>query len=353
MGFIKIILITLYSTWILASPDKLKMKQTASNLRFLSQKGDITYFSQRSGTLHLTSNYTKHTVLKSKPFAQFTITFGEGKKKLLIEQDDSYQETQSLLKNNTLYSIEYGGYSPTEIGKGKAPQLHLNDSWYSFFNPRLKEITFGKFQGQIIYKKEILNPYNPYFIPQRLVLNEKLFAYTDMNEKGYPAIIYFEADTKKITSVFKAQKPNTKLELCRYKNNLYIGEFSLYDSNAGSSIYSVDLNKSPRLETPQLIYQSNLNDIGQLQCDEQNLYFVKTYKEDLNYFLKETDAVSLDIQTKKIARLSQFETLTQILLMEGNLLSLFQGEYYVLKGQSDFTQDQLSSDKKETSNEDL
>jgi hypothetical protein len=64
-----------------------------------------------------------------------------------------------------------------------------------------------------------------------------------------------------------------------------------------------------------------------------------SHQKKINH--KVTEAVKLDFKTQKIEAKSQLGAVSQLITMDGKVLIPFRGEYYVLEGASNLSDDQL------------
>jgi hypothetical protein len=188
------------------------------------------------------------------------------------------------------------------------------------------------------------NTFNPYFIPEVVMPNKNTILLTDVNKKGIPGVLYYDKITKKISVLYKASNPATKLELCLSDKVLYLGEFGLDRMFAGTIISELK-TKTIDFSKRNIIYESPINDIGNMQCRD-SLIFVKNLS-------KENDKLSYEVveyvsKGKPTKILSDVNFASHTIDMDGVLLLPYLGKYYVLKGKSDFTKtDILKSSKKD------
>jgi hypothetical protein len=329
---------TLYSLEVLGKSvlPKLKTKQSILNIRYLSNDGKTTYFQNGSGEFFHSKNFKNKKLLSLKKRSHFLTFVSQTKKRIAVEVDQSFHDNLNFNKLNDIYVGEFDGKELYNLGKGISPKLHLQDKWLSFFNPINKEITFTNLENP---KEKVnlvlMNKVNPYFRPITAVVGE-LLLYSDINKKGYSAIMSYNRVTKQFAPILKTKAPGMKVEICFLNNVMVIGEFSLYDLNRGGSISVIDTFSDPKLAAPQIVYSSSLSDIGNLRCQmsEKKVFFIKSLQEDLRINYRISEVVSLDIGTGAVKLRSDLKKVTQILKLDDRLLIPMRGDFYVVSGQS-------------------
>ncbi|MBC7715076.1 MAG: hypothetical protein H7177_17145, partial [Rhizobacter sp.] len=178
------------------------------------------------------------------------------------------------------------------------------------------------------------NRINPYFTPQVVMSDDNTVYYTDLSETGAPGLLQFKRNLSKAEIIFKALTPMVKAEICLHNDNLILGLFGINFSKEGSVITKSHLpieNFSKR----ESIYTSSVNDIGQLICDydKENITFIKNYGTTE---VPSTDLVDLSPDSKTLKPLSEMKTITSIINMDGTLLALDKGKYFIVKGTLDY-----------------
>lgn len=349
MQFIKIIFTMLLSQIAFAKSKLpvLKTKQAIQNIRYLSSNGSTTYFQNNSGELWYSKNFNNKLLLKLEPRTQFLVTVTEDRKRIVIEADPFFHSNLNFNKTNEIYVGEYDSDKVFKLGEGTFPQLHDNDRWLSFYNPNAKEIKFINLENPKDKVDLILtNKLNPYFRPTRLIIGDN-FIYSDINKKGYSALISYDKKTKKFTPILKTKAEGMKVEMCILGDFLVMGEFSLYDLNRGTNISIINAKQDPKLAAPQIIYSSSLSDLGNLQCHrkENKVFFIKSLQEDLSINYKTSDVVAMDIGTGEVKLRSDLEKVTQIIQMDDRILVPLRGEYFVISGMQGLENSDFLSDK--------
>lgn len=336
--------------WSLSSFGKSKLpllatKQAINNLRFISADGDFTYYQNREGSLLLSTNYKVVEVLSSSPGTYYQVVSSPARKNLILEQQQSFHKYFGIRKMKTIYQIPFGGTSVRKLGRGLNPRLHVNDEWVSIYHPISKKLKFVNLKSSALtFDIPIKNTFNPYFIPQVVMTNSNTIIFTDLNKDGIPGVLYFDKITKNTTVLYKGSNPATKFELCLDKEELYFGEFGLDTMYSGSSISRMQA-KTIDFSKRDLLYESKLNDVGNLHCQDHLLFIQNlTKKRGKTAY----EVVELSKRDKRIREVSDVNFASHIINMDGVKLLPHLGKYYVLKGKGDFTKtDRLKKVKKD------
>jgi hypothetical protein len=310
-------------------------KQAVSNIRFLSQDGKFTYYQKRSGSLLFSSNYNVIEMVKGELGAQYTVIASPSKQKVVVTQSESYHNFYSLRAKEKIFLTNFGDTVLKEVGMGSAPKLHLKDTWLSYYDYYSKILSFEHTTNSAIkFTIKLNNRINPYFSPQVEMSDENTVYYTDLSETGNVGLLEFKRNLGKSELIFKSTTPMIKAEICLHNNQLVMGLFGLNFSKEGTNI-----TRSPLPITDfskrQNIYSSPVNDIGQLVCNfsEKEITFIKNYGSN---DLASTDLVDLNPETKELKLLSELKTITSVINMDGTLLALDKGKYYIVKGNTDY-----------------
>lgn len=327
----------------------LKTKSDIRDIRFISADGKFTYYQRRSGTLLLSANYKVHEILKGEIGTQFTIHSSPLSKKLIVTMDESFHTYLGIRHLKKIYVTDVGSESIEEVGSGLNPKLHLEDTWMSWFNPYSRKLTFTNIKSPTLnFEIKIQNILNAYFFPETIMLDEKSVLYTDINNKGIPAILKYTRRDKKINVIFKSASISQRIELCKNDTHLFVAEFGFNNSPRGSIIAKVPLKKF-NIDRADIVYQSRQNDFGNIVCEfkQDHLYFIKNISKIGGRIESEVNAFN---HIKKSSRvISDLKYVSQLIFMDGRLLVPFRGDYYVLEGDTDLTkigQLKTDSDKK-------
>ncbi len=340
-------ILSLLSTAILAIENSklplLTTKQDISNIRFISKDGKFTYYQRGSGDFLLSTNYKVEKLLEGSEGTQYEVIGSMTRKFLVVSQHEKYHTFYGIRLVPKLYKVDFGGSTARELGAGLWPMLHQGDSWMSAFDPNKRELIFINMQTPTLqFSIKLYNGANPYFRPQVAMPSGNTIIYTDLNKEGIVGVLKFELSTKKITPLYKADAPDQKLELCYHSGYLFVGQFGKISSKMGSQI---SIMKADNLDFGKrdIVYESNLNDIGNIVCDYDNtkIFFSKTAERN-SY-----DISSLEVSTKKITQVTDLGFATQALNLDGKLLVPTRAGYYVIFGEDNLANiDRLPEENK-------
>ena len=314
---------------------ELLAKQAVSNIRYLSQDGKFTYYQKRSGSLLFSSNYKVAEMIKGAIGTQYTVIGTPARKKIIVMQNESYHNFYSLRAKEKIFIVNFGDTTLKEMGLGSSARLHLNDSWLSFYDYYEKTIFFESTSNTAIkFSIKLNNRINPFFSPQVVMSDDNTIFYTDLGETGAPGIVQYKRNISKTEILFKASTPMVKAEICLHNNSLIMGLFGINFSKEGTVISSAKLPLTD-FSKREVIYTSPVNDVGQLICDYNNeaITFIKNYGTTE---VTSTDLVDLSPDTKILKQLSEMKTITSVINMDGTLLALDKGKYFIVKGTIDY-----------------
>jgi hypothetical protein len=321
---------------------KLMTKQDLSNLRFISEDGRFSYYQMKSGKLFLSLNYQISEVLSYAEGTQYEILGSNTKEFLLVSAAPKFHQHLSPRKNKKLFIVPYGLNEPTFLGDGSFPRFQLNSTWASYYDSLGAVIYFKNLiTPAVSFFIELNNKLSKYFVPETVMLTKDKILYTDVNKDGNQGLLLFDRQTRKPRVIYKLATNSQKLELCEYKGKTYIGEFNLTTSKKSSKIYVLEHNPNYKTIKLKNIYKSKKEDIGNIVCniDEESLYFIKDYSNATEMIF---DVAKLDLKTNKVERLTHMKKIFQFVQMDKRLLAPYQGEYLVIKGESNNkTNDQL------------
>tara|TARA_R110000868_G_scaffold296349_6_gene556611 strand:- start:647 stop:1687 length:1041 start_codon:yes stop_codon:yes gene_type:complete len=303
----------------------LATKQDVTNIRYLTRDGKYTYYQRRSGDLLLGTNYNVSEVLKSDMGTHYTIASVPQSQWIVINQIKHMHRSYDPRLVGNIFRNKKGQTSTTELGSGTNPEIHLNGSWVSFYEPYTRLIIFKSLDNpQIGFNIQTASKLNPYFFPTVVMSDEQTALYVDMNEKGESALIRFNRIDGKSKVLYKNEGVSRRLEVCHTNGKSYLGAFPYQQADAASEIWELDQDKGPT----KPIYSSSMPDIGHMVCDhtEGKIYFSKAFKQGKAY---RHDIYALDITSGESESISDFRYATQLINMDGLLLIPFQGKYYV------------------------
>ncbi len=311
---------------------KLSTKQDVNNLRFLSQDGKYTYYQRRSGALVLSTNFRSFKVIKSTAETQYSITSTPFRKYLTVSADENFFTFFGLNRSNKIYVVKYGTDKATFIGSGNNPQLHLNDTWISFYKGHENEIHFVNVETPVLkFKIQLSEKKNVYFSPSSLMKDIQHILYIDQNEKGIYGLIQFDRNTTKFKILYKLADPFQKIEICESNKYIFLGIFGLHSYKKGGKILFTHKEKINFSD----LYSSKLSDIGNLLCDfnYDKIYFIQTQENN------DSELVELNPSLPKDGRikvLSDLKSVSQVIQMDGKLLIPFHGDFYVPTGEDNY-----------------
>lgn len=323
---------------------ELLTKQAVNNIRFLSQDGRYTYYQKRSGSLLFSTNYKVQEMIKGEIGTEYTLFATPARKKIAIIQNLNFHNFYSLRAKLNIFLANYGESSAREVGTGISPTLLLGDEWLSYYDPYTKILHFENTINSVLkFSIKLNNKINAYFIPKVAMSDDNTVYYTDLNEDGVVGILEFKRNTSKSELIFKAPSPMVRAEICINQEHLYIGIFGIHFSKNGSSISKVPLPLKDFSKRENL-YSSDLNDLGHIICDlnNDNVMFIKNNSINGSHAY---DVVSLNLINKKISPLTEQKTISNIVNMDGTLITQEKGKYFIVKGETDFKgMDSLKAD---------
>lgn len=335
----------LFMTFILNAQElpKFLTKHSSDTLRFISMDGRYAYIQKKPGVLGFVSSFRSIDFLNESEKNSFLVKASRYKNRMVIESIPNTHDEMSLVKNHRLYVTDYGNSNPREIGIGKSAKLHLKDEWVTFYNPMEKIIQIKNLLTQKDYQIKVSKKANPFFIPEVEMIASNRIYYTDINENGYAALVSYDLSTQKSTVVYKSSQSATRLELCQAGDYLGIGEFPYDGVIRGSKIQYARLSALFASGGFNTVYNSIEQDIGNMVCLPEAIYFVKTMNQDKELNFKVTEAVKLTLKTQKIESKSDLKHVTQLIEMDGRVLIPLRGEFYVLEGKFNLGTDTLKA----------
>lgn len=333
--------------------EELKTKQAINKLRYISNNGKITYYQKNSGELQMSTNYNFANLIKLNPLTHYSITGSDAQKRIAIEANTQFHSKIDNKKDHLILSGIIGDNKKlVEIGNGVSPRLHLNDEWISFFQNKTQTLYFKSFNPNLNAKSVKLNQnFFRYFTPQVEMISPNDIIYTDINDEGSYAVFIYSFIENNFNLVYKAKQPGHKINICKIKNKLYIGEFPQLSTLVGSQILELDLYNNNQFKNFNSLYTSDLPDIGNMICTSDKIYFIKTTKVNPILNTRTTEVAALDIGQSSPANalrvLTDISFVTQILRLNNKLLTPFRGKLLIVEGKNNLTDDAII-DKKDT-----
>jgi hypothetical protein len=173
------------------------------------------------------------------------------------------------------------------------------------------------------------------------MLNSEHVIFTDIDKNSKQVILLFSRVDKSFTQITSSRYKGSKIEFCLNGDDLITGDFSYPTIENGSTIEKIPMTNNVNFKKKIRLYESQSRDLGNILCDKGSLYFVKTYNENTRLDYLDTDIAKLNINSKKIRKMSDLKRVTQIIKMDGRILIPFRKEIYVIKGQSTSLDDSI------------
>jgi len=309
-------------------------KQANENIRLLSSDGKFTYYQKRSGGLLFSTNYKVYEFLKSTANTQYTLYSTQNRKKIAISEYNNFNNYLSLRKLEKIYTVNFGEYTPKEIGLGTNPQLHMGDNWISYYNFPEKTLYFEHtINSALKFKIKTSPKINPYFFPSVVMSNDNTIYYVDMNTSGVYGLLKFTRSTSKVEVLHSEKSPSQKIELAICNSKIYLLSSGINKVDSGTKIFEID----PKVEFGKLdrpIYTSSKDDVGQLTCsfDQKSLFFIKNVSNDsINTY---TEIAEMNLTSKEINLITELKTVSSIQNMDGSLLTFDKGKILIIKGEN-------------------
>lgn len=325
---------------------KFLTKQSLEFLRYIDKEGKFTYYQTSTGQLNMTTNYDNTLLYESIKGSHFQIHSSPNQKMLLIELIEHMHSKLNFTKNHRIFTTEVGSKALQEVAQGRVPVLALDNNWLAYYTHETKTAHFKPLKSTAKEIKVVLNnEVNNFFMPQLNMLTPDTVIFTDINKQGNMAIITYNATDKKFHTIYKSKFAGMKLEYCLSEKNLIVGEFSLYDINKGSSLTSIPLYGNKNYQQKNIFYRTTNNDLGNLLCKKNNIYFIKalSFNSDLNSTV--TEVAKIDLKTKELKILSDLRNVTQILSMGDKVLIPYRQSYYIIEGKYDTTKQDILDEK--------
>jgi len=320
-------------------------KHVPESLRYISMDGRHAYVTKTNGVLGLVSSFRSTDFISSSSTSDFIVKGSRYKQRVAIEVIPSMHTEMSLMKNHRILVTKIGDTTTTEIGTGKSARLHLQDEWISYYDAVKKTIHI---QNVLTKKKfEILLSLksNPFYTPEVEMINSSTVVYSDINELGLAALISYNLSTSKSTIIYKATQTGTRIEVCQNTGYLAFGEFPYEGVSRGSKIMQLKVADSVNLSGYSTLYSATDQDLGNMLCELDSIYFIKTVGQDGLLGTKFTDVAKLNTATGELIFKTSLGNITQIVEMDGRVLIPHRGDLLVVEGANDLGTDTLKSNK--------
>jgi hypothetical protein len=322
---------------------KFLTKHSTQSIRFITLDGRFAYLQKRQGVLGMISSFRSVDFLSVEAQSDFIVKDSRFKQRLAIEIIPNSQKEMNLTKNHKILVIDWGKTQTRDIGFGRNSKLHLSDEWITYYDPTAKVISIQNILTQKTFQIKLSAKISPFFMPEVEMVSSDTIIYTDVNDKGYIALIQYNLITQVSTVLYKSSQNGTRIELCQDKGYVGIGEFPYDDIARTSKILQIKLSGSTNLAGYSTIYSSTDSDLGNMVCSENAIYFIKTMTHVKKLNSKQTEAVKLDLKTTQVQTVTDMGTVTQLISMDGRILIPFRGDFYVLEGTANLTDDKLKS----------
>lgn len=309
-------------------------KQDLANLRFISEDGRFTYYQMKSGKLYLSLNYKISEVLSYQEGTQYEILGSNTKEFLIVSAAPQFHQHLSPRKNKKLFIVKYGESEAEFLGDGSFPRFQLSSTWSSYYDSITGTLYFKNLVSPAIsFFIELNNKKAKFFVPEAVMVTKDLILYTDVNNDGNQGLLLFDRNTRKPKLIHKLSSNSQRFELCEYKGKIYAGQFNLITDKKSSKIFKITKQGKDQNLKLESIYTSQKEDIGSLICniEEDSIYFIKDYSEGTEMAF---DIAKLDVNTKKVERQTEMKKVFQFFQMDKKILIPYQGDYLVLKGES-------------------
>lgn len=322
---------------------KFLTKHSLDSVRYITLDGRYAYLQKKPGVLGLVSSFRSTDFISENSSSDFLIKDSRFKRRLIIETIHDFQKEFNVFKNNKISVIDWGKTQVKGIGQGRGARLHMDDEWITYYDTMEKIITIQNILTQKKYQIKLPPKTSPYFQPEVEMVSADTVVYTDSNDKGFAAMIQYNLVTQKNTILYKSTQNGTRIELCQAKGYLGIGEFPYDDIARSSKIMQIQISGSTNLAGYSTIYNSTDSDLGNMLCTENSIYFIKTLTHLKKINHKVTEAVKLDLKTTKVQTVTDMGAVTQLTAMDGRILIPFRGDFHVLEGTANLTDDKLQS----------
>jgi hypothetical protein len=337
-------LFILFTTSVMAADlPRFLTKHSPDTLRYISMDGRYAYVQKKPGVLGMVSSFRSTDFLSESNTNDFSVKSSRFKARLAIESIPNAFDEMSLIKNHKIYVVDYGNTQTREIGVGRGAKLHLRDEWMTFYDMFEKKIMIVNLVTQKKFEIKLSKKANPFFIPDVEMVSSRGVVYSDINEQGYSAMVSYDLQTLTSNVIYKSSQTATRIELCQHQGYLAVGEFPYDGVDRGSKISMIPLTDVTNLAGLQSIYTSIEQDIGNMVCLPNWIYFVKTMNQDKQLNYRVTEAVKLELKTQNIEAKTSLKAVSQLLEMDGRVLIPFRGEFHVLEGQANIGEDSLKS----------
>jgi hypothetical protein len=324
-------------------PEKLLTKHAVDAIRYIDGDGRVAYVRKRPGVLGIVSSFRSEEFVSETPQSDFLVTASSVKKKVIVEIIKNQHTVFNIMRSNKLMVFNWGETKGKEIGSGLSSRLHIADEWLTYYQPEKTALMVKNLVTEKQYEIKLTSKANPYFIPEITMVASDLIVYTDINDQGLSAVISYNLLTKKSEVLYKSSQTGTRMELCKQENYLALGEFPYEGVTRGSKIMTLPVQTTFNLGGFTTLYESKEQDLGNMVCLDDGIYFIKTLNQNPDLGLKTTDAVKVNIKTGALIQKTNLGTANQLINMDGRVLLPHRGSFYVLEGEYNLSSDTLKT----------
>lgn len=329
-----------------ATPALFATKLSLDSLRFVSADGKYSYAQKRSGALTMISDFKSRDIVEAAPGTNYLVSSSNEREKVVIEVERNWHQELDLTKLHEIWVGDMGQPALTKVGMGRVARLHGKDQWMSYYDPKAQTIHLQYLPvTKRHYVIRLNRKHNPYFMPEVLMLDPETVMYTDVNDQGQSALLSYNIVSNKTVVMIKSSKTGSRFELCTYGRYAALGEFPYYGVRLGSSIRVMAWKAVPGTTGFAEVYASADNDVGQMVCTQDKIWFVKTTKEDFEVNNRITEAASITVPGSRLAIETSLERVSNLINMDGRILLPLREDTYVLSGDSGSKVDSLQSPK--------
>lgn len=332
---------------------KFLTKHSIESLRFMSNDGRYAYVTKKTGVLGLVSSFRSVDFISDAGSSDFIVQGSRFKKRLAIEVVPNAHTEQNLIKNHKVMVVDYGNTFSRDVGAGVSAKLHLEDEWISFYQPYDRNIVVKNLLTDRSYAIKLSSKISPFFVPEVEMINSENVLFSDVNDKGNIGLTQYNLSSSKSTVIFRSGQTGTQISMCQEKSYLAFGEFPYDDLIRESSINSIPIGKSANLGGYASIYTSPDSDLGNLVCTEQHIYFIKTMSYQKSINTKVTELVKLNLKSSKVEALTDLGNITQVIKMDNRIMVPYRGDFYVIEGEYNLSDDKLKTQQPANKEEEL
>lgn len=329
---------------------KFLTKHAIESVRFMSKDGRYAYVTKKAGVLGMVSSFRSVDFISEPNTSDFTVQGSRFQKRLVIEVIPNLHNELNVIKPHKIFVVDFGNTQSREVGKGINAKLHVLDEWLTYYQPMERTIQVRNLLTDRSYAVKLSPKLNPFFVPEVEMVSGESIIYTETSDKGHVSLVNYSLSTQRSTVIYRSPHTGTHLSLCQDKGHLTFGEFPYDDIARESTIMTVKVTSGTNLAGFSTIYNSNDGDIGNLVCTENSVYFIKSLVTVKAMNHKTTELARLDLKTSRVEALTELGSVTQVINMDGRIMVPFRGDFHVIEGDHNLSDDKLKEkpvDRKE------